>query len=84
MQDAMLFEVIIAFSQVLQHLHQNPTDRASPEVLYYAGRSLKKLTDRLTSNIDYCSDTVLLTIITLMGVDVSFGTLRRMGNQLTV
>jgi hypothetical protein len=76
----MLFEVIIAFSQVLQRLHKDPRDRASPEVLYYAGRSLKKLTNRLTSNIDHCSDTVLLTIITLMGVDVSVGTLCRMGN----
>lgn len=83
MQDATLFKVIVAFSQVLQLLHKYPTDRVSPEILYYAGRCLKKLTNRLTSIINYCSDTVLVTITTLMGVDLCFGTLCCVKNQVT-
>ncbi|KAI1608489.1 hypothetical protein EDD36DRAFT_448313 [Exophiala viscosa] len=68
LQNALMFEALIALSQANLTVHQwnNGSD---PDALYHYNQTLRRLRDLLDREQDYTQDAVLFAIVALMGVD---------------
>ncbi|KAK4937473.1 hypothetical protein LTR10_021925 [Elasticomyces elasticus] len=69
LQNALMFEALIALSQANLTVHQW-TNGPDQDALYHYNQALRRLRDLLDREQDYSQDSILFAIIALMGVDV--------------
>ncbi|KIV81687.1 hypothetical protein PV11_03857 [Exophiala sideris] len=68
LQNALMFEALIALSQANLTVHQW-TNGPDQDALYHYNQALRRLRDLLDREQDYSQDSVLFAIVALMGVD---------------
>jgi len=75
LQDAMLFEQMMAYVLVMQHMDKSPELRMSTPSLYHSNRSVMRLRQRLQSvdTDEQTSDAVVMTILLLIAFYVTCG-----------
>jgi hypothetical protein len=70
LQNAGLFEAIVALSQTYEAIHYTTEVRPTKEVLQHQGNALIKVRDQLNSPSEPLGEVVMLTILFLMGIHV--------------
>ena len=75
LQDAMLFEQMMGYVLVMQHMNKSPECRMSTPSLYHSNRSVMRLRQRLQSvdTDERTSDAVVMTILFLIAFYVTCG-----------
>lgn len=79
LQDAMLFEQMMAYCLAMQSMDQDVFTRMTAPILRYSNRSVMRLRERLESDQDNNNEVVIMTIITLAATYLTCGEYETVG-----